>query len=53
MYLLFLFASLETLYEPSSETQILATVYNDTLIAKEIFELSLFYQQCCSPRGRS
>ena len=42
MYLLFLFASLETLYEPSSETQILATVYNDTLIAKEIFELPLF-----------
>ena len=42
MYLLLLFASLGTLYEPSSETQILATVYNDTLIAKEIFELPLF-----------
>ena len=31
MYLLLLFASLGTLYEPSSGTQILTIVYNDTL----------------------
>ena len=42
MYLLFLFASLGTLYKPSSGTQILAPGYNNTLIAKEVFELSLF-----------
>ena len=38
-YLLFL---LRTLYEPSSETQILTMVYNNTLIAKEMFKLSFF-----------
>ena len=43
MYLLLLFASLGTLYEPSSGTQILTIVYNDTLIAKEMFELSFFF----------
>ena len=37
-----LFASLRTLYEPSSETQILTMVYNNTLIAKEMFKLSFF-----------
>ena len=36
------FASLRTLYEPSSETQILTMVYNNTLIAKEMFKLSFF-----------
>ena len=38
-----LFASLRTLYEPSSETQILIMVYNNTLIAKEMFKLSFFF----------
>ena len=49
-YLLFL---LRTLYEPSSETQILTMVYNNTLIAKEMFKLSFFYQQCGFPIGIS
>ena len=48
-----LFASLRTLYEPSSETQILTMVYNNTLIAKEMFKLSFFYQQCGFPIGIS
>ena len=49
-----LFASLRTLYEPSSETQILTMVYNNTLIAKEMFKLSFFfYQQCGFPLGIS
>ena len=43
MYFLLLFASLGTLYEPSSGTQILTIVYNDTLIAKEMFESSFFF----------
>ena len=48
-----LFASLRTLYEPSSETQILTMVYNNTLIAKEMFKLFFFYQQCGFPLGIS
>ena len=43
MYLLLLFASLGTLYEPSRGTQILTIVYNDTIIAKEMFESSFFF----------
>ena len=43
MYLLLLFASLGTLYEPSRGTQILTIVYDDTLIAKEMFESSFFF----------
>ena len=42
MYLLLLFASLGTLYEPSRGTHILTIVYNDTIIAKEMFESSFF-----------
>ena len=54
MYLLLLFASLGTLYEPSRGTQILTIVYNDTIIAKEMFESSFFfYQQCGLPPGKS
>ena len=61
MYLLLLFASLGTLYEPSSGTQILTIVYNDTLIAKEMSESVIFffffffffYQQCGLPPGKS
>ena len=45
--------SLGTLYEPSSETQISTMVYFNTLIAKEMFELSFFYQQCGFPPGIS
>ena len=54
MYLLLLFASLGTLYEPSRGTHILTIVYNDTIIAKEMFESSFFfYQQCGLPPGKS
>ena len=50
IYLLLLFASLGTLYEPSSGTQILTIVYNDTLF---FFFLFFCYQQCGLPPGKS
>ena len=51
MYLLFLFASSGTLYEPSSGTQILAMVYNNTPTAKEISELSFFISNAICHQG--
>ena len=50
MYLLLLFASLGTLYEPSSGTQILTIVYNDTLF---FFFFFFCYQQCGLPPDKS
>ena len=49
MYLLLLFASLGTLYEPSSGTQILTIVHNDTLFFFFFFLLSAM----CLPPGKS